>query len=99
MLVRADVGEELTEEEIRERSLALGREYEARGEISTPESLSFPLFDAGAALAANSGVLDASASAAERRRFLEDLEEALADIDALNRWGTDAEVTIDGDTK
>ena len=99
VLVRADVGEELTEEEIRERSLALGREYEARGEISTPESLSFPLFDAGAALAANSGVLGASASAADRRRFLEDLEEALADIDALNRWAADAEVTIDGDTK
>ena len=99
VLVRADEGEVLTEEEIRERSLALGREYQARGEISTPESLSFPLFDAGAALAANSGVLEAGAPAADRRRFLEDLEEALADIDTLNRLGTDTEVTIESDTK
>ena len=99
VLVRADPGEVLTEEEIRERSLALGREYEARGDISTPESLSFPLFDAGAALAANSGVLGASTPASDRRRFLEDLEDALADIDALNRLGTDAEVTIERYTK
>ena len=99
VLVRAGPGEEISASEIRERALALGREYEARGEISTPESLSFALFDAGSALAGNSGVLSASAPAEDRRQFLDDLEDALADIDALNRAGINAEVTIDDDPK
>jgi glycerol-3-phosphate O-acyltransferase len=83
VLVRAP-GEELTVDEIRHRALALGREYQARGEISTPESLSFALFDAGTALAANSGVLTAETSVDDRIRFLEDLEDALADVETLD---------------
>ena len=83
VLVRAEPGEELTAEEIRGRALALGREYEVRGKITTPESLSFALFDAGSALAANTGVLDAAAAHDDRVRFLADLEDALSDIEAL----------------
>jgi glycerol-3-phosphate O-acyltransferase len=84
VLVRA-TGDELTVDEIRRRSLALGREYAARGEISTPESLSYALFDAGTALAANSEVLAADATLEDRRSFLEDLEDALADVAALEQ--------------
>ncbi len=84
VLVRADEGEELTRAEIQERALALGRQYQAQGKISTPESLSFALFDAGIALAANSGVLDASTPRAARESFLADLDDALADIEALS---------------
>jgi hypothetical protein len=49
--------------------------------------LSFSLFDAGIALAENSGVLDASTPPEDRERFLEDLEDALADIQALDSAG------------
>jgi glycerol-3-phosphate O-acyltransferase len=87
VLVRAEPGEELTRSEIHDRALALGRQYEAKGEISTPDSLSFSLFDAGIALAENSDVLDASTPPEHRERFLEDLEDALADIQALDLAG------------
>ena len=83
VLVRAEPGEALTPTDIHNRALALGRQYEAQGEISTPESLSFALFDAGIALAENSGVLDADTPPEQRERFLEDLEDALADIEFL----------------
>jgi glycerol-3-phosphate O-acyltransferase len=84
VLVRADSGEELARSEIQQRALDLGRQYEAQGKISTPESLSFALFDAGIALADNSGLLHPTPALAERKSFLADIEDALADIDALN---------------
>ncbi|GMQ85552.1 MAG: glycerol-3-phosphate 1-O-acyltransferase [Acidimicrobiia bacterium] len=83
VLVRAAPGEELSRSEIQQRALELGRQYEAHGEISTPESLSFALFDAGIALADNSGLLAAETDPSERLAFLADIEDALADIDAL----------------
>jgi glycerol-3-phosphate O-acyltransferase len=84
VLVRADSGEELARSEIQQRALDLGRQYEAQGKISTPESLSFALFDAGIALADNSGLLHPTPVLSERKSFLADIEDALADIDALN---------------
>jgi glycerol-3-phosphate O-acyltransferase len=83
VLVRAEPRQELSRSDIHNRALALGRQYEAKGELSTPESLSFALFDAGIALAENSGVLDPSVEHDDRVRFLDDLEDALADIGAL----------------
>jgi glycerol-3-phosphate O-acyltransferase len=99
VLVQAEPGEELSGSEIQERALALGRQYEAQGKISTPESLSFALFDAGVALAANSGVLDASTLPEDRQRFLADLEEALADIAALDSASLPGQMTSSPDTK
>ncbi len=93
VLVRAETGEELGRSDIHSRALALGRQYQAKGEISTPESLSFALFDAGIALAQNSGVLDPSTPPEQRQRFLDDLEEALADIEALEIAGAAGRVT------
>jgi glycerol-3-phosphate O-acyltransferase len=87
VLVRADSGEELARSEIQQRALDLGRQYEAQGKISTPESLSFALFDAGIALADNSGLLHPTSVPSERKSFLADIEDALADIDALTSPG------------
>ena len=91
VLVRAAPGEPLTRSEIHERALALGRQYRAQGEISTPESLSFALFDAGIALAENSGLVKPSALTEQREQFLEDLEDALADIEFLEATGNRAQ--------
>jgi glycerol-3-phosphate O-acyltransferase len=99
VLVRAEPGEELTRSEIHDRALALGRQNEAKGEISTPESLSFSLFDSGIALGENSGVLDAATPPEHRERFLEDLEDALADIQALDSAGEPDQVTTHLDPK
>ena len=87
VLVRAEPAEVLTPSEIHERALALGRQYEARGEISAPESLSFALFDAGIALAENGGLLSPETPPEHRRRFLEDLEDALTDMEFLESAG------------
>ena len=91
VLVRAQPGEELIPSEIHERALTLGRQYAAQGQISTPESLSFALFDAGIALAENGGLLSPAAPPEDRRRFLEDLEDALADMDFLEFAGEQAQ--------
>jgi glycerol-3-phosphate O-acyltransferase len=79
VIAQADPNETLDAKTIAHRSLLLGRQAEARGKITTPESLSTELFNSGIALADNAGLLGRGEQDV-RDEFLADIDDALADL-------------------
>jgi glycerol-3-phosphate O-acyltransferase len=79
VIAQADPNETLDAKTIAHRSLLLGRQAEAQGKITTPESMSTELFNSGIALAANAGLLGRADQEA-RDEFLADIDDALADL-------------------
>jgi glycerol-3-phosphate O-acyltransferase len=79
VIAQADPNETLDAKTIAHRSLLLGRQAEAQGRITTPESLSTELFNSGIALADNAGLLGRADQEA-REEFLVDIDDALSDL-------------------
>ena len=92
VIAQADPNETLDAGTIQHRALLLGRQEEAQGQISTPESLSTELFSSGIALAGNAGLLGRGGQI-ERDEFLADIDDALADL-RLVQTASAVDVTI-----
>ncbi|NNF63942.1 MAG: hypothetical protein HKN07_06750, partial [Acidimicrobiia bacterium] len=78
--------------ELLEASIALGKQYEAQRKIQSVESVSTVLFDSAIKLAANRGILEASAT---RSEFAADITAIVSHLYALEALeaGLDAGIT------
>lgn len=74
----------LTESELAERSLLMGEQFAAHGDISNREAVSTALFGTGIKLASSRGLLTASEEA--RSEFHSELREILGTLRAINEW-------------
>ena len=92
VIAQADQNETIDAGTIQHRALLLGRQEQAQGQISTPESLSTELFSSGIALAGNAGLLGRGGQL-ERDEFLADIDDALADL-RLVQAASAVDVTI-----
>ncbi len=83
--VLCDASADIGEKELTERALGLGRQYAAQKLIRSNEAVSALLFTTARQVAADQGLLTASADLPERRRaFRAELRAILADMDRLN---------------
>ncbi|CAN5756076.1 glycerol-3-phosphate 1-O-acyltransferase [soil metagenome] len=83
--VLRDLPAEISEKELTEKALGVGRQYAAQSRVRSTESVSALLFTTARQVVADQGLLKAGPDLAERRvAFLKELRRVLADMDRID---------------
>ncbi|CAN5347233.1 glycerol-3-phosphate 1-O-acyltransferase [soil metagenome] len=83
--VLRDAPAEISEKDLTEKALGVGRQYAAQSRVRSTESVSALLFTTARQVVADQGLLKAAPDLAERRvAFLKELRRVLADMDRID---------------